>query len=68
MKTKQLLQHAMNLEPNERFFLLEGIIKSLDKPDAQLDAVWAEEAEKRLEAYRQGALKTVPFDEVFKDE
>ncbi len=68
MKAKQLLKQAMNLGPNERFTLVEGIIQSLDKPDYDLDAIWAAEAEKRLEAYKQGTLKTVPFDEVFRDE
>jgi len=37
---------------------------SLDKPDAELDRLWAEEAESRLVAYKNGELKTVSLEEV----
>jgi putative addiction module component (TIGR02574 family) len=47
--------------------LVEGLIQSLDEPDKKLDEIWAEEAEKRLKAYRNGTLKGVPMEEVFKD-
>lgn len=46
----------MKLKPEERFSLVEGLIKSLDEPDKKLDEIWAEEAEKRLKAYRAGKL------------
>jgi len=67
MGTKELLDEAMKLKPEERFSLVEGLIKSLDEPDKKLDEVWAEEAEKRLKAYRAGKLQGVPMEEVFKD-
>lgn len=44
MSTKQLLDEAMKLKPEERFTLVEGLIKSLDEPDKKLDDIWAEEA------------------------
>lgn len=65
MNSKEILEKVLELKPDERFSVVEGIIKSLDEPDAALDNLWAEEAEKRLEAYRSGKLATVPFDEVF---
>ncbi len=67
MGTKELLDEAMKLKPEERFSLVEGLIKSLDEPDKKLDEIWAEEAEKRLNAYRAGKLQGVPMEEVFKD-
>ena len=66
MSTKELLNEAMKLKPEERFTLVEGLIKSLDEPDRKLDEIWAEEAEKRLKAYREGKLEGVPMEEVFK--
>lgn len=66
MGTKELLDEAMKLKPEERFSLVEGLIKSLDEPDKKLDEIWAEEAEKRLKAYRAGKLQSVPMEEVFK--
>jgi len=48
--------------------LLEGLIKSLDEPDHSLDAIWAEEAEKRLKAYRAGKLEGVLMADIFQEE
>lgn len=59
MSTKELLDEAMKLKADERFILVEGLIKSLDEPDKRLDEIWAEEAEKRLKAYREGKLEGV---------
>jgi hypothetical protein len=55
MSTKDLLNEAMKLKPEERFTLVEGLIKSL-------------ESEKRLKAYRDGKLKGDPMEELFKDQ
>ena len=68
MSTKELLKKALKLRPEERFALVEGLIKSLDEPDKKLDGIWAEEAEKRLKAYREGRLKGIPMEGIFKEE
>ncbi len=67
MSTKKLLDEALKLKPQERLILVEGLIKSLDEPDKKLDEIWAEEAEARLKAYREGALESVPMEEIFKE-
>jgi putative addiction module component (TIGR02574 family) len=67
MSNKDILELAMKLKPEEKFLLIEGLIKSLDEPDKNIDEIWAEEAEKRLKAYREGKLKSIPYEEVFKD-
>lgn len=66
MSNKDILEMAMKLKPEERFLIVEGLIKSLDEPDKNIDEIWAEEAEKRLKAYREGKLNTIPMEEVFK--
>jgi len=68
MGTKELLDEAMKLKPEERFSLVESLIKSLDEPDKKLDELWAEEAGKRLKAYREGTLEGIPMEEIFKEE
>jgi len=68
MSTKKLLDAAMKLKPEERFTLVEGLIKSLDEPDKRLDEIWTEESEKRLKAYREGRLEGIPMEEIFKEE
>ncbi len=40
-------------------------MKSLDVPDPEIEKIWAEEAEKRLKAYKAGKLKTVSFEDMF---
>jgi putative addiction module component (TIGR02574 family) len=68
MSMKHLLADAMKLKPEERFTLVEGLIKSLDEPDKKLDEIWAEEAEKRLTAYREGKLEGIPMEDIFQGE
>jgi putative addiction module component (TIGR02574 family) len=67
MTEKDILNQALKLKPQDRFLLVEGILKSLDQPDKDLDELWADEAQKRLNAYRAGKLRTYSMDEVFKD-
>ncbi len=62
-----LLRQALQLPPNDRAALVEGLITSLDKPDPELDALWLKEAESRMAAYRAGELGAVDADEVFAD-
>ena len=68
MSSKDVLEQALRLKPEERFMVVEGIIKSLDEPDSSLDTIWADEAERRLDAYRAGNLEGIPMEEIFKDE
>lgn len=67
MSTKEILEQALKLKPEERFVLVEGIIKSLDEPDKKIDDIWAEEAENRLRAYREGRLESIPMEEIFNE-
>ena len=68
MASKEILRQALQLKPEERFTVVEGLLKSLDEPDKKLDDLWAEEADKRLKAYREGRLEGIPMEEVFRDE
>ena len=67
MDSKKVLEYALALGPNEKFLVVEGILRSLDEPDASLDAIWGEEAERRLAAYRKGSLEGIPMEEVFRE-
>ncbi len=64
-KSKSLLEKALMLKPQDRFTIIEGLIQSLDEPNKEIEQIWAEEAEKRLKAYRDGKLKGVPYKEIF---
>lgn len=66
MSINEILEQALELKVNERSKLVDELLKSLDKPDEEIDEIWAEEADKRLEAYRRGELKAVPMENIFK--
>jgi len=67
MGAEEILKQALKLKPEERFMLVENLIKSIDKPDESLDALWVEESEKRLKAYREGRLEAFSMEEIFKE-
>jgi putative addiction module component (TIGR02574 family) len=67
MSGKDILEQAMALKPNERFMIVEGLLKSLDEPNSRIDQIWAKEAEKRLLAYRDGKLEGIPMEEIFNE-
>lgn len=68
MSGKDILKKALKLKPGERFLVVEGLINSLDQPDESLDKIWADEAEKRLTAYRAGKLEGIPMEDIFKED
>jgi putative addiction module component (TIGR02574 family) len=68
MSNTEILKQALKLPPEERFIVVEGLLNSLDVPDQKVDGIWAEEAEKRLEAYRVGRLTGIPMEQVFEPE
>jgi putative addiction module component (TIGR02574 family) len=60
----QLAKKAVDLQPNERIRLVEAILSSLEKPDAEIEQRWAAESESRYEAYKRGDLETVDWDDI----
>lgn len=66
--SESLLKKALFLKPQDRFLLIDGLIHSLDEPSKEIDAIWADEAEKRLRAHREGRTRGVPFKDVFGEE
>ena len=66
--SESLFKKALLLKPQERFLLIDGLVRSLDEPDKEIDEIWAEEAEKRLIAHREGKTQGVPFEDVFGEE
>lgn len=62
--SETLSAQAAQLAPEERIQLVERILNSLDQPDAALDALWANDANDRLAAYRRGEIKAVGLPDV----
>ncbi len=65
-RSAQVFQEALSLSLDERAELVERLLSSLDTPERQrIDALWAQEAEDRLEAFERGEIKTISAKEVF---
>jgi len=67
MSPKRLEEAALRLTPRQRARLAARLIESLDgKRETGCEAAWLEEAVRRDKAYREGKLKAIPAEEVFK--
>jgi len=62
----KILEEALTLRPAEKAELIDKLLYSLDKPDQEIDDLWAKEAESRIDAYEQGKIKAVTLEEVLK--
>lgn len=64
-QAQAVMDKALALPPVERAGLIEELLASFDRPArAAVDAVWAQEAEERLDAHDRGELPVIPLDEV----
>ena len=66
MGTNEIIQEAINLKPQEKYLIIESLILSLNEPNKDIEKIWIEESQKRLDEYKNGDLKTLSFEEVFK--
>lgn len=64
MNTKTMLDTALKLPPEERFALIDELLRSFDRTDPDLDRNWLEEAERRLAAYRSGLVQGIPAEDI----
>jgi putative addiction module component (TIGR02574 family) len=65
---KRILESALALSPVERAELVEELLSSFDFPArADVDAMWAREAENRIDAYEKGELRTRPASEAIEE-
>ena len=62
-KKDKLLKEALLLPVQEKSGLIEQLIKSLDKPDPEIDELWKKEAESRIDAYDEGKISSVSVQE-----
>lgn len=63
----KVISAALSLPPRSRAKLAEQLLESLDDPkQKEIDRLWADEVEDRIDAYERGELKTIPGEEVFR--
>ncbi len=64
-KTLDKLTEEIRILPDtEKLQLVDTTLADQDKPDPEIDKVWAEEARKRWEAYKSGRIPTISYENV----
>ena len=63
-RIEKLAAEIQALPDTEKLQLVDVILQDLDKPDPEIDRVWAEEARKRWAAYKTGKVRTVDYETV----
>ncbi|MGB9935837.1 MULTISPECIES: addiction module protein [Thermodesulfovibrio] len=61
---REIFEKIKVLSDSEKLALVDAILNELDKPDPEIDHIWAEEARKRWKAYKSGEIETVSYEEV----
>ncbi len=61
---QELAAEIQQLSDVDKLELLDVILQDLDKPDAEIDRIWADEARSRWQAYKAGNLPTVDYQTV----
>ncbi len=61
---KEIEEKIRSLSDTEKLKLVDSILTQLDRPDPEIDRIWAEEARNRWQAYKTGKLETVSYEKV----
>ncbi len=65
---KQILAEALKLPPVERAELVENLLTNFEfQSREEIDALWAEEAEERIDAFERGEMAAIPARDVFEE-
>ena len=65
-RVKKLSEEIRKLTPAEQADLMdELLVLTHREPDPEIEKAWAEEAERRWQAYLRGEVKTIPSEKVF---
>ncbi|MGC9196313.1 MAG: addiction module protein [Syntrophobacteraceae bacterium] len=67
MSLKELEAEIKKLDLKDRALLAKRIVESLDELSrAEIEALWVEEAEHRLDEMEQGAVAEIPAEEALR--
>jgi len=65
MSLAKIIDEALHLKPQDRYLIIENLVKSLNEPNGEIDQIWIEESQKRLKAYEDGKVRTFTYNQVF---
>ncbi len=64
-RTEEIIREAESLPVEERVLVADTLLRTLNKPDPNLDREWVAEGKRRLADLRSGRVKPVPGETVF---
>ena len=63
-----IMKDALTLPPGARAMLADHLLESLDwEQQKEIEAAWAEEAERRMQEIRDGRVQTIDGEQVMKE-
>jgi putative addiction module component (TIGR02574 family) len=64
--TAKLADQVLSLPCEDRIYLVDRLLESLNAPSREeIDRLWAEEAERRIEELDSGKVEAIPGEQVF---
>lgn len=63
---EKIYDEVLDLPTDQRLGLIDKLLESINPSIASIQDAWVEEAEKRLENYRQGKIQSISGEEVFR--
>ena len=63
---QKVRKQVRSLPDSDKLQLVDVLLTELDKPDPEIDRVWAAESQRRWRAYKSGKMKAIPYSEVMK--
>lgn len=63
-RAENLVTAIRMLPDEEKLQVLDAILTELDKCDSEVEQIWVTEARKRWEAYKNGEIPTVSYQEM----
>ena len=63
-----IMRDALSLPPGARAMLADHLLESLDAENQKaIDAIWAEEAERRMQEIRDGKVQPIDGEQVMRE-
>lgn len=67
ISTEEIVEQASSLPIEERAFVVESLLQTLNTPNKDIDNQWTKLAKNRLEELESGKVKSISGELVFKD-
>jgi len=68
LQKEEIINTILSMPHEDRIDIIDRIKEGFNiDNNIDYDALWAEEADRRVEAYLRGEMKAIPFEEVLKE-